>query len=426
MPRSLKVHLQYIEKVKLAVKQNGFARQVDLAEDLGLARSTVSNFLNGKPVDYLNFYEITQRLNLDLQTIADFEDNSLNSEISISDEPIQSSLSSPSNTEISNYINRSSIESDCYKTLIKPGSLIRIKAPKLMGKTALLNDILNYGQQNNYQTVYINLQLADGTISQDLNKFLRWFCAVVCQQLKLTNKLSEYWEEDLGSNYNCKIYFEQYILPKINIALVLGLDDLDRIFSSSQIASDFLGLLRVFHDEAKSYPIWQKLRLAIAHATEVYIPLNINQSPFNVGVPIELVELTFEEVQEFAQKQGLNLQTAEIEQLINLVGGHPYLLQRAFYRLVRQEISVVELCRKATTESGIYCNHLRGHLLNLQQYPELEAALGEVVRSSDAVNLNPKLAYQLKSLGLVKYQGNNVVPSCELYRQYFEQYLEVK
>ncbi|HEY9611387.1 MAG TPA: DNA-binding protein, partial [Allocoleopsis sp.] len=72
MSRSLKVSPQYIEQVKSALKRNGFARQIDLAKDLQLSRSTVWGFLNGRAVDYLNFYELCQRLGLDLQKIADF------------------------------------------------------------------------------------------------------------------------------------------------------------------------------------------------------------------------------------------------------------------------------------------------------------------------------------------------------------------
>ncbi|MBD2773522.1 helix-turn-helix domain-containing protein [Iningainema tapete] len=73
MPRSLKVASQYIKKVKAALHRNGFPRQQNLAEDLGMSRDTVSRFLNGKPISYLNFEEICQKLGLNLQEIADFE-----------------------------------------------------------------------------------------------------------------------------------------------------------------------------------------------------------------------------------------------------------------------------------------------------------------------------------------------------------------
>ena len=59
--RSLKVQKDYIDKVKSAVRRNGYPRQKDLAEDLGFALATVNNFLNGKPVDNLNFKEICRK-----------------------------------------------------------------------------------------------------------------------------------------------------------------------------------------------------------------------------------------------------------------------------------------------------------------------------------------------------------------------------
>lgn len=71
MPRSLKVAPNCIEKVKLAVQQNGFPSQNALATELGISRPTVNNFLNGKPVDFSYFKEISDKLNLDWQAIAE-------------------------------------------------------------------------------------------------------------------------------------------------------------------------------------------------------------------------------------------------------------------------------------------------------------------------------------------------------------------
>lgn len=70
MARSLRVVSKYIDEVKLARQRNGFPRDIDLAEELGLSRDTVSKFLNGKPVDHLNFRELCGKLALDWQQIA--------------------------------------------------------------------------------------------------------------------------------------------------------------------------------------------------------------------------------------------------------------------------------------------------------------------------------------------------------------------
>ncbi|MEC4984159.1 MAG: ATP-binding protein [Oscillatoria sp. PMC 1076.18] len=73
MARSLKVSLEYIQTIKLAVKRNNYPTQQALADDIGLSLSTVKSFLNGKPVDYLNFTELSEKLGLDWQEIACLE-----------------------------------------------------------------------------------------------------------------------------------------------------------------------------------------------------------------------------------------------------------------------------------------------------------------------------------------------------------------
>lgn len=70
MSRSLCVHNDHIDKVKIALTQSGYLHQRALAYDTGLSLSTISNFLTGKPVSYANFEELCRRLNLDWREIA--------------------------------------------------------------------------------------------------------------------------------------------------------------------------------------------------------------------------------------------------------------------------------------------------------------------------------------------------------------------
>jgi DNA-binding Xre family transcriptional regulator len=69
MARSLKIAPENIDRVKLAIKQHGFRSQRALAEDLGLALATVSNFLTGKAVDFATFTDICDQIALDWQVI---------------------------------------------------------------------------------------------------------------------------------------------------------------------------------------------------------------------------------------------------------------------------------------------------------------------------------------------------------------------
>jgi transcriptional regulator with XRE-family HTH domain len=427
MSRSLKVAPQYIQQVKSALKLHGFSRQRDLADTLQLSRATVWNFLNGRPVDYLNFFEICQRLRLDLQEIADFgtqENDSPSSPLEMKPDPVSPDVAQEqAEADVSNYVERPPIESRCYETILQPGSLLRIKAAKRMGKTSLIDRILHQAAKQNYRTVRLNLRQADQAVLKSLDEFLRWFCTVVSRRLGLPNQLAEYWEEGLGSSQNCTIYFEEHLLSQLDRPLVLALDDVDRIFPYPQIAEDFLGMLRVWHEEARTSQLWKDLRLVIAHSTEVYIQLNINRSPFNVGVPIELPEFTLEQVQNLARRQGLDWDSSQVTQLMEMVGGHPHLIQLAIYSLTRQEITFEQLLQTAHTESGIYRDHLRGHLRDLQEHPELATAMKKVVEATNPVQLEPLQALKLESLGLVRLEGNNVKPWCNLYAQYFRERL---
>jgi transcriptional regulator with XRE-family HTH domain len=74
MSRSLKVRSDCIQQAKLALQHNGFGSQRVLAEELGLALSTVSRFLTGKTVDYATFVEIFGKLAIDCREISDLGD----------------------------------------------------------------------------------------------------------------------------------------------------------------------------------------------------------------------------------------------------------------------------------------------------------------------------------------------------------------
>lgn len=325
------------------------------------------------------------------------------------------------------YIERPPIEQICDESILQPGALIRIKAPRQMGKTSLMIRILNEAMAQNLKTVTLSLQLADAEVFTSLNQFLRWFCAVVTRRLALPNRLNEYWDDVFGSNYNCTDYFENYLLTAIDSSVVLALDEVDVVFNYPKIATDFFGLLRTWYQKAK-YPdkssqIWQKLRLIIVHSTEVYIPINVNQSPFNVGLSIELPEFTPLQVQDLATRYQLDWKTREIERLMGLVGGNPYLVQIALHHISRKDITLEQLLETATSEHGIYKDYLRRQIWNLQQYPDLVTALTRVVMSPTPVRLDPIQAFKLHSMGLVRFVQGQVIPSWDLYRRYFSEHL---
>jgi hypothetical protein len=323
------------------------------------------------------------------------------------------------------YVERPPIEDRCYGAIVKPGALIRIKAPRQMGKSSLMLRILNHGIEQGYQTASLNFQLVDRDSLSSLDQFLQWFCNSITNELNLEDKLADYWKGTFSPKNKCTNYFQRYLLPELQRPVVLCLDEVDQVFEYPPIATDFFGMLRAWHEDAKIKPIWKNLRLVIVHSKEVYIPLNINQSPFNVGVPIELPLLTQSQVMDLVRRHGLNWQEAEVERLMGMVGGHPYLVRAALYEIARGEILLEHLLQVAPTEGGLYGEHLRRHLLTLEGDEKLLAAMKQVIAADQPVSTSTGEAFKLTSLGLVRFQGSEVVPTCNLYRQYFRERLRV-
>ena len=319
------------------------------------------------------------------------------------------------------YVEREPIEAKCYQTIRQPGALIRIKAAKGSGKSSLMARILAQAAQLGGRTLSVNFQLADTAIFHNLDTFLKWFCNYVTLKLRISHSLEEHWSDFLGSKLSCNAYFENYLLPQIQKPLVLGLDEVDRLFNYPAIAEDFFGLLRNWHEEAKNLEIWQRLRLIVIHSTEVYIPLNVNKSPFNVGLPIYLPTLTKEQVQDLASRYQLNWSSEDVDQLMTIVGGSPYLVQMALYHIQQQQITLEELGQISADSPNIYRDHLQQQMWSLNQNPSLKEAFIQVISSDEPVELDMIEAFKLESIGLISLEGKQAVPSCQLYKHCFVQ-----
>ena len=323
------------------------------------------------------------------------------------------------------YVNRPPLEERCFAALAKPGALVRIKAPRQMGKSSLMLRMMQSARERGEQAAVLNFQYAERDCLANLDLFLQWFCLTLTDQLGLEERLADYWKGSLGCKNKCTNYLQRYLLPEIKTAIALCLDEVDEIFQHPAIATDFFGMLRAWHEEAKVKPIWQNLRLVIVHSKEVYIPLNINQSPFNVGVPIDLPLLTPSQVLDLAHRHSLAWTEAEVAELMAMVGGHPFLVRGALLPISRSEMTLSQVLQVAPTEGWLFGEHLRRHLLNLEGDAKLLAAMQRVLATDQPLLIDTTEAFKLMSMGVVRYVGNQVEPLCDVYRQYFRNRLGV-
>ncbi|MCY7322207.1 MAG: AAA-like domain-containing protein [Phormidesmis sp. CAN_BIN36] len=379
----------------------------DLAEEAEVSIDTLKRFRGGSNVKRGSAEAIAKVLKLELADIID-----------------PSRGQRPSNF----YVERSPFESECYETISsQPGALIRIKAPHRTGKTWFVEQLLNQVKEERYQSVTLSFCDADRTVFTDLQTFLKWFCISVGNSLELPSQLEEKWQNGLGNNSNCTNYFETYLLAGINTPLVLVLDDVDLVFEKREVADDFCKLLRGWYDGARRSrgDTWRNLRLVIVHSTNIYGALDINYSPLaNVGVEFPLRNFYLKEVQELVQQYNqqykLNWQTEQVEQIMALIGGNPYLIHEALeYLTLHPEMTLENFLQNAVTEVSPYRNYLGELLSTLRQNSNLAVAFKDIATSATPIRAEPACMFQLHSMGLVEIEAGGAVPSCELYRQYF-------
>ena len=328
------------------------------------------------------------------------------------------------------YIERPPIEVRTYAEVLKPGSLIRIKGPRQMGKTSLLRRILHHAQSHGIEVVPLSLHRVDQAILHDLDRFLRWLCANVSHQLGIPPRLDDYWDADIGSKVSCTIYLEEYLLRQIQKPLAIAIDEVNELFQFSQISAEFLPLLRSWYEDAKEIDVWRNVRWILSHATDIYVPLQIKQSPFNVGLSIALPEFSLLQIQDLVERHGLkNILGHDgvdtLMPLLEVISCRPGLVRLALYALSQHSMDVDELITTAHTQSGIYSDHLRHLLAAIHPYPDLQSALLEVIASGAPVELPPIVAYRLESIGLIRLEGNQATISCGLYSKFFSQYLSI-
>lgn len=418
--KSFQVREDYIEKVKEALQRTDFPDnpenmrygQAAVVEKLGIARSTVSNYFRGIPVNVENFKGICNCIGVDWEEVI-----------------LNPSAKAPKSIKSEFYIERDSHDNTCYEEVKHTlGALVRIKAPEKFGKTRFLENLIHQVGELKYRYLVFNFLLTDDETFNDMYKFSRLFCSGISRGLMLPSKLDKYWDESFDCLYNTTEYFQEYLLEQGTSPLVLVLKNVDKVFEHPTIANDFCKLLRGWHERANSGDrtsgIWQKLRLVVAHSTDVYGSLDINCSPLaGVGKTIELPELTEVQVQDLARQYELNWNITQVIKLMEWVGGHPYLVDLALENIAGKVINLDELLLEST-QRGIYIEYLDKLLGQILEHPALATALKKVVTAFQPVRLEQTQIFKLYGMGLILKEGHYATPRCQLYRQYFSDRLD--
>jgi hypothetical protein len=320
------------------------------------------------------------------------------------------------------YVTRPSDEV-ALSTIQRQGVTITIKGPRQMGKSSLLMRTMDAALNAGKQVGFIDFQLFDRNILKNADRFYQNFCGTIADQLGLPNSAEEFWQRSGGNVQRCTRYMQLHILKPLGEPLLLAMDEVDRMFDAD-FGTDFFSMLRSWHNNRAlpMYKIWKQFDLALVTATEPYhLIADLNQSPFNVGEVIALKDFNAEQVTDLNQRHGSPLTSAQEQQLMTLLEGHPYLVRRALYLLAKPQITVADLFKTASTDRSPFRDHLSYHLFRIYDKQELVQSLLQIIRTHTCPD--ERVARLLLAAGLVRRQDERLVPRCQLYADYFQKHL---
>ena len=328
-------------------------------------------------------------------------------------------------TYIKDYVKRPPLEENCLKVLQQEQSLLRIRAPHNSGKTRLVNWLVHHLKQDNYQPVIIDCEEEKATIDLSCEDFLLSICRTITQELKINEYLlDKFWSRPGTPAQKTRRYLEEYVLQPSANPLVFVFEKFDTVLETETLGNEICGILRSWHERRS--PPWRKLRLIIIHSTEFYSNYDFYASPLiGVGYVASLSDFNAEQVLTFAQVNGINWTLSDVNKVMNLVGGNPYLIKLILVKL--QEGNSLE---KVLDDALQGREPFQSHFFLLMRYLKSNANLQNIFRqilqkkALTPAQMKGESVQFLERLGLIHKSYDNLEVRCNLYQVYFDDLLD--
>ena len=300
------------------------------------------------------------------------------------------------------------------------GTTTIIKGARQMGKSSLLARANAAARAQQRQIFYLDFQLLDDAELESLKLLFQSLAYGIEKAFNTPVKARAFWDDFLGVKQNLTNFIEHAVLSRADTPVVFLLDEVDRVFDHPY-RDDFFSTLRVWHNRRATQKTWNNLNLVIAHSTDPNLWIqDMSQSPFNVGRRVELNDFDEAQVATLNERYRSPLQSdREIQALMDLTGGQPYLVQMALYTLAENNWSLQDLQAVASDERGPFIDHLRWYLWRLQRNEALRQSLKEILNQGaceDEVHFQ-----RLRAGGLVKGTSHRAARiRCQLYADYLQ------
>ena len=226
------------------------------------------------------------------------------------------------------------------------------------------------------------------------------------------DSIGDRWATQRGDpKVRLKRFLGRTVLPALPGELLLVFDHADLIHTRP-FYEEFAGMLRSWAEKAKRVPgkratTWQTLRLLVAVSVHpARLRTRHHESPFaNLSDPIRVGDLDRAQIAELARHHDLTLTDDDLEALMRLVGGHPYLARAVLWDLRDNRYTIADLLRGASLGCSLIADYLQRDQVRLDAAPDLGETFSELAEHPDA-EVPAEPLDELIRLGLVK-QGPN-------------------
>ncbi len=320
------------------------------------------------------------------------------------------------------YIERAA-DNDCWTYLSKTrATTVFIQALRQMGKSSLMRRMLHRAKKARHQPfAFIDFQRFPEQYFDNEESLLIDLCLMIGDALDIPEAIDRYWQGRRTNIRKCTLYLSEYIIPKVNKPFILAMDEVERMLDSP-FQANFFGMLRTWHNDRAYDENFARMTLFLSSSTEPYLFIdNPNRSPFNVAEVISLQDFSPAEVEELNRRHRSPLSSSQISDLMDLVGGHPFLIRVALYQLATGKFDLSTLLAQATEDSGPFKEHLQYYHQHILEKPALKEALAYICRHHTYEE--NKIFHRLKGAGLIKKVGSHVILRNNLYTRYFEERL---
>ncbi len=297
------------------------------------------------------------------------------------------------------------------------GETMLIKGARQRGKSSLLSHYLSACKAAGKRCVRVDFQEFSSDVFETYPQFLTALATAIRNELNIKEEVPEPMTQ-----MKMNTFMQQTVLKAVGGPLTLAFDEADRVFGRAY-KSNFFGMLRAWHNKRADSEVWADVDIMLVVSTEPYLFItDTTQSPFNVvASPIDLDSFTLDECRKLNSKYPVQLSNADVDDIYDLLSGHPYLTRLAHYRIVFGGFSVEELCGKNAVDlKGPFGEHLRAMLTLLDDDASLLPALIRAIVTGKLGDDRGTLAHRLIGAGLIRLEGKRYNPANLLYSRFFK------